>query len=108
MSQIFFFLVLLTNYSMLGQNIANDLQELGHEEKIAEKSCLCLSKLKTINDAKQAIVNCNIQAKNEVRKEDLDKIYKRDYTVEGIRRLNKTVTDLLIENCDLVSIDKSK
>ena len=29
--------------------------------------------------------------------------YKRDFTVEEIRRLNKKVTDLLIEHCEVVS-----
>lgn len=95
-------------FSAFGQNNESTLRELSYEDKIAEKACLCLSKLDTITDARQAIIDCNIQAKNEVHQEDVDGKYKRDYTVEGIRRLNKTVTDLLIENCNLVSEDKSK
>ena len=95
-------------FSAFGQNNEIAMRELTYENKIAEKACLCLSNLDTITDARQAIINCNIKAKNEVHEEDVDGKYKRDYTIEGIRRLNKTVTELLIDNCNLVSKDDGK
>ena len=108
MNKFFTLLAYLMCLSAFGQNNESTLHELSYENKVAEKACLCISKLDTIPDARQAVINCNIQATNEVHEEDVDGKYKRDYTVEGIRRLNKTVTDLLIENCNLVSIDKGK
>jgi len=81
----------------------NGLKDLRYEDKIAKKACTYLSEMDSIADPQQAIVKCIIKAKNNVHEEDIEKKYKRDFTVEGIRGLNKKVTDLLIEKCKIVS-----
>lgn len=82
------------------------IKESSYEDKIAEKTCLYLAQMDSIPDPKQAIIKCTIKAINKVHEEDVEKKYKRDYTVEGIRGLQRKVFDLLIENCSIVSIDE--
>ena len=57
----------------------------------------------SIPNPKQAIISSILRATDKVHEEDMKKQYTRDWTVEGIRGLNKKVTDLLIKNCEVVS-----
>ena len=101
---ILFFLIFFTLQTYAQSEVnENDLKDLSYEDKIAEKACIYLSEMDTIPDTQQAIVKSIIKAKNKVHEEDVEKRYKRDFTVEGIRGLNKKVTELLIENCEIVS-----
>lgn len=92
-------------FQIFGQNKINEVgfQELSYEGKIAEKACIYLSEMDSISEPKQAVVNSIIKAKNKIHEEDVEKKHTRDWTVEGIRELNKKVMNLLIENCDRVS-----
>jgi len=105
MKNITLCLLIFLTCQAFGQNKEekNRLEELSYEDKIAEKACIYLSEMDSITDPQQAIVKCNIKAINKVHEEDVENKYKRDFTVEGIRGLNKKVTDLLIENCEIVS-----
>jgi len=103
-STMLFFLIFLT-FQVYGQDNLdkNKLNDLSYENKIAEKACIYLSEMDSIPNPRQAIIKCVIKAKNKVHEEDIEKKHKRDYTVEGIRGLNKKVSDLLIKNCEIVS-----
>ncbi|MCR8668052.1 hypothetical protein NO995_10190 [Aestuariibaculum sp. M13] len=105
MKNITLCLLIFVTFQVFGQNKEdnNGFKDLSYEDKIAEKSCIYLSEMDSISDPKQAVIKCIIKAQNKVHEEDVDKKYKRDYTVEGIRGLFKKVTDLLIENCEVVS-----
>jgi len=98
-------LIFLTFYTY-GQNNLTEtrLDSISYERKIAKQTCIYLSEMDSISDPKQAIINCVIKAKNKIHDDDADNVYKRDYTVDGVRGLHKKVTDLLIENCEIVSI----
>jgi hypothetical protein len=99
----FLVLLLLISFSTFDQTKEAVMEDLSYEDKIAEKACECLSEKDSIPDDRQAVIKCIILATNEIHKEDIDKKYKRDFTVEGIRGLNKNVTDLLLKNCSVVS-----
>tara|TARA_R110002012_G_scaffold258496_1_gene438948 strand:+ start:3184 stop:3510 length:327 start_codon:yes stop_codon:yes gene_type:complete len=105
MKNIILCLLTFLTFQAFGQNEddKNGLKDLSYEDKITEKACIYLSELDSISDPQQAVIKCIIKAKNKVHEEDVDKKYKRDFTVEGIRGLNKKVTDLLIENCEIIS-----
>ena len=102
------FLTILISYSIQSHSqnqrdtkIANDTN---YEVKIAEKTCTYLSKMDSISDGKQAIISSIIKAKRKVHEEDIEKKYTQDWTVEGIRKLNKNVIDLLIRDCKSITI----
>jgi restriction endonuclease len=102
------FLILLLMFLTVQAYSQNDKNrnkkiKVKYEDVIAEKACTCLSKLDSIPNTQDALTKCIIESKNKVHDEDLKKIFKRDYTVEGIRKLHKDVTELLIANCEIVS-----
>ena len=80
-------------------------QELSYEHKIAQKACNYLSKMDSVPDARQAIITSISRATDTVHLENVEKKYRRDRTVEGIRGLNKRVTDLLIQHCEIISTE---
>lgn len=105
MKSITLYLLMFLTFLAFGQNKEgeNGFKDISYEAKIAEKACVYLSEMDSISDLKQELIKCIIKAKNKVHEEDVDNKYKRDFTVEGIRGLNKKVTDLLIENCEVVA-----
>jgi len=82
----------------------NKKSDIKYEQIIANKACVCLSKIDSITNSQDAITKCIIEAKNKVHEEDAKNFYGRDYTVEGIRKIHKDVTELLIANCTIISI----
>ena len=104
MKNIPLFLLIFLTFQIYGQDSTKKgLDELSYENIIAKKACICLSETDSTSTPQQAVIKCIIKAKNKVHEEDFEKKYKRDYTVEGIRGLNKKVTNLLSKNCDIVS-----
>lgn len=83
-------LLFLVSISVFGQT---------YEEKLATKSCDCISELDVIVDLKQTLIQCIISSQNEVHSNDKDKIYERPSTVEGIRQNFKDISDLVVKNC---------
>ena len=104
---ITFVFLSLPLFGQQNQGNKTEYRTLNYEEKIARKACIYLSRIDTITtNPKQVIIKSILRATDTVHLEDSEKKYDRDWTVEGIRGLNKKVMDLLIRDCEVVSNGK--
>lgn len=70
-----------------------------YEEKIAEKSCDCISKNTKTDNPDELLKKCIISSKIEVENNDPTEKDNRQFTVEGIRKAFSDVSKLVIEEC---------
>ncbi|TYB69027.1 tetratricopeptide repeat protein [Bizionia saleffrena] len=70
-----------------------------YEEKIAEKSCECISEDSETDNLNDLLKKCIISSKIEIENNDPSEKENRQFTVEGIRKTFSNVSKLVIENC---------
>ncbi len=70
-----------------------------YEEKIAKKSCECISKDYETDNLNDLLKKCIISSKIDVESNDTSEKDNRQFTVEGIRKTFSNVSKLVIENC---------
>ena len=70
-----------------------------YQEKIAEKSCDCISKDAEMDNLDELLKKCIISSKIEVENNDSSEKDNRQFTVEGIRKTFSDVSKLVIEKC---------
>ena|SRR5690606_34864658 len=73
-----------------------------YEEKIAEKSCDCISKDTETDNLDELLKKCIISSKIEVENNDPSEKDNRQFTVEGIRKTFSDVSKLVIEKCPAI------
>ena len=73
-----------------------------YEEKIAEKSCDCISKEAETDNLDELLKKCIISSKIEVENNDPSEKDNRQFTVEGIRKTFSDVSKLVIEKCPAI------
>ncbi len=70
-----------------------------YEEKIATKSCECISKDSETDNLDELLKKCIVSSKIEVENNDPSEKENRQFTVEGIRKTFSDVSKLVIEKC---------
>ncbi|MFB9053587.1 tetratricopeptide repeat protein [Formosa undariae] len=70
-----------------------------YEEKIAEKSCECISEDSETVNLNDLLKKCIISSKIEVESNDSNDKDNSQFTVEGIRKIFSDVSNLVIEKC---------
>lgn len=100
------FLCLAATLNAQNGNKVQQASELGYEQKIAEKACVCISEKEDIENARQTVIDCTIAATNQIHEGDSEGKYKRDFTVEGIRKLHYDVFQILKKDCDAIEMNK--
>lgn len=70
-----------------------------YEEKIAKKSCNCISKDNETNNLDELLKKCIISSKIEVENNDPNEKKNIQFTVEGISKTFRDVSKLVIEKC---------
>ncbi|SFC96086.1 Tetratricopeptide repeat-containing protein [Zunongwangia mangrovi] len=70
-----------------------------YEEKIAKKSCECISKDSETENLNDLLKKCIVSSKIDVENNDTSEKDNRQFTVEGIRKTFSDVSKLVIEEC---------
>jgi tetratricopeptide (TPR) repeat protein len=70
-----------------------------YEEKIAAKSCECISKDSETDNLDELLKKCIVSSTIEVENNDPSEKDNRQFTVEGIRKTFSDVSKLVIEKC---------
>lgn len=74
-----------------------------YEEKIAEKTCECISKDIETDHSDELLKKCIISSNIEVINNSPSKKENRQFTVEGIQRTFYNVSELVMEKCPAYS-----
>lgn len=90
MSKLFFPLFLFISIIGFGQT---------YEEKIANKSCKCISNNSKTTDINELLKDCIVSSKIDVEHNDPNEKEKRRFTVEGIRKTFRDVSKIVVESC---------
>mgnify|MGYP001414459913 CR=1 FL=1 len=77
-----------------------------YEDKIASKTCNCISLINAETDVNTSFKRCILQSKFEIDRND--SIEKPTNNIEGMRQIFQTVSDLVNKNCNALRTKKSE
>ena len=93
MNKLIFLVSLLTSTLSFGQS---------YEEKIAQKTCECISEDFETDNLDELLKRCIISSKIYVESNDPKEKGNSKFTVEGIRKTFRDVSKLVIEKCPVI------